>query len=38
MVNKFMKDSAVNNNLTHTETGVTRNIRATTKPEVFQHC
>jgi hypothetical protein len=36
MVNKCIKDSAVNNKLTHTETVVTRNIRVTTKPEVFQ--
>jgi len=36
MVNKCIKDGAVNNKLTHTETGETRNIRVTTKPEGFQ--
>jgi exonuclease III len=36
MVNKCIKNSAVNNKLTHTETGVTRIIRVTTKPDVFQ--
>jgi hypothetical protein len=36
MVNKCIKNSAVNNRLTHTETGVTRKILVTTKLEVFQ--
>jgi hypothetical protein len=36
MVNKCIKISAVNNKLTHTERGVTRNMQVTTEPEDLQ--